>query len=226
MTDQTLWQLDSSEKGQFTGNAVAFLAYSNGQKVPPSTQNMNGLVLPNGQVRIDFSNPDSSGNGITGIGQMRWIDGGWTFQMQMTSPSSSSVVTHWAYMYQLHPGEIPPESDGTKTQGSPLSNGWSWLSNSTWELTDTALAQEGVSSQQFTISLFDSGYFWGQGSDTTPFTVMGSVTPEGNLLLVYCYNNGTLIQRSGWLDGTSSSAMMTFRSYDGGSGAGKAILEA
>jgi len=129
-------------------------------------------------------------------------------------------------MYQQHPGEIPPESDGTSTQGSPLSNGWSWLSNSTWELTDTALAQEGVSSQQFTISLFDSGYFWGQGTDATPFTLMGSVTPEGNLLLVYCYNNGNLIQRTGWLDGTSSSAMMTFRSYDGETGTGKAILEA
>jgi len=225
VTDQTIWQLTSSDHGRITGKSIAVLANTDGQKTPPSDQDMTGFVGPDGQVRIDFSDPNSTpGSGVTGIGQMRWMDGGWTFEMQMVSPSSSSVVTHWAYMFQLEPGDIPPESDGSSTQGNPLADIWSWLDNTTWNLTDTALTAEGVPGQSFTISLFNGGYFWGQGKDATPFTVLGSVTPEGNLLLTYCYNNGALVQRTGWLNGSPSSAKMIFRSYDGPSGFGEAVL--
>jgi hypothetical protein len=227
LTDQTIWQLTSSDHGRITGKSIAIIANTDGQKTPPSNQDMTGYVGPGGQVRIDFSNPDStSRTGITGVGQMRWMNGGWTFEMQMAAPNSSSVVTHWAYMVQLQSGDIPPESDGTSTQGNPLADVWSWLDNTTWNLTDTTLTAEGVPGQSFTISLFKGGYFWGQGKDSIPFTVLGSVTPEGNLLLTHCYNNGELVQRTGWLIGTPSGAKMIFRSYEGESGVGEAVLNA
>ena len=36
----------------------------------------------------------------TGIGRMTRVHGAWAFEMQMASGSSSTQVTHWAYMLQ------------------------------------------------------------------------------------------------------------------------------
>ena len=50
VTDQTIWQLTNSDYGRITGKSIAVLANTDGQKTPPTDQDMTGFVGPDGQV--------------------------------------------------------------------------------------------------------------------------------------------------------------------------------
>lgn len=102
--DQTVWHIESYENGYFFGPVVAKLtAY------PVTCQYAIGSVTPEGNVYISFNSLSNSPLGnpsvITGTGKMVQQGGAWTFNMQMASGSSSSMVTHWAYMYQCSPNQ-------------------------------------------------------------------------------------------------------------------------
>jgi hypothetical protein len=55
---------------------------------------MDGVVTERGQVRITFTT--LSGSTITGIGQVRRVNGAQAIQMQMIASGDGSYTTHWA----------------------------------------------------------------------------------------------------------------------------------
>ena len=105
--------------------------------------------------------------------------------MQMAT-GSNSIITHWAYMCQATPGTTPPEPNGPPLNSGFLSNEWRWMEGTDWALTDTELFGSQPGSGVFQIESYRNGYFWGSGSGegNQQFNVLGSVTPEGNLLFL------------------------------------------
>jgi len=95
--DQTVWHIASFENDYFFGPLVVqFEGY------PHLCQYMIGSVTPDGRVYIAFNSVQSVPVGnpsiTTGAGDMVRQRGGWTFNMQMASGSSSTQVAHWAFM--------------------------------------------------------------------------------------------------------------------------------
>jgi len=213
--DQTIWHIVQSANGQITGEATVTLSTlsSTMQKL------FVGVVTPEGQIRIEFSN--MSGGPTTGIGQMRFEDGAWRMEMQMAT-STSVLVTHWAYMSQLHTGVTPPPANTPGPGDGFLSTQWRWFQGSKWTLADSRLP--GGPTAQFTITHYNNGYYWGSGTTSgpgaLPLNVLGSVTPEGNLLFVISVNGQSPITRSGQLTTAGSYGQVALRSYDGNPGAG------
>ena len=119
----------------------------------------------------------------TGVGQMRFINGAWTMEMQMAT-GTSVLVTHWAYMVEQTPGATPPGPGTQRPNSGFLSNAWNWLPGNHWAITDTNLFGAQTKSGVFEIDGYRNGYFWGSGTSSAPFNVFGSITPEGNLLLL------------------------------------------
>ena len=97
--DQTVWHIANFDNGYFFGPLVVqFEGY------PRLCQYMVGSVTPEGRVYISFNSvqvvPVGNPSITTGTGAMVWQRGGWTFNMQMASGSSSTQVAHWAFMHQ------------------------------------------------------------------------------------------------------------------------------
>ncbi len=79
--DQTVWHITSSSNGQFAGTGSVVLS------VDPSSSSgltFTGFVTDGGQVQINFTS-DSSQTVTTGVGQMRFVNGAWAVEMQMTT---------------------------------------------------------------------------------------------------------------------------------------------
>lgn len=209
ISDQTLWDIRKCSDGRISGFAAVYLAGSS----TPTTRKFEGVVTKQGQIRIEFFSQDSSTT--TGIGQMRYIGGQWRMQMQMAT-GTNAIITHWAYMTQMRPGTTPPSSSNDPPAGSQLANNWRWLQNSRWNITDKSLFGGKIQAGTFKISRFQSGYFWGSGHSSEPFNVLGSVTPEGNVLLLISQGSDPPAVRTGQLKQTSSkSGVMTLRTYEG-----------
>lgn len=102
--DQTVWHIENYEGGYFFGTVVAQLGLH-----PPQCQYLIGSVTPNGTVYITFNSltdpPVGSPSLTTGVGEMVLKGDDWTFNMQMSSGTSSNQVTHWAYMLECTPDE-------------------------------------------------------------------------------------------------------------------------
>ncbi|HEX3726843.1 MAG TPA: hypothetical protein VHV08_11400, partial [Pirellulales bacterium] len=215
--DQTVWYITSSSEGQIAGYAVAKLSSSSS----PSTMTLTGVVTGGGQIHIEFTS-GSSQSATTGVGQMRFVNGAWTMEMQMAT-GSSVLVTHWAYMVEQMPGATPP-GPGTQAPNSGfLSNEWNWVLGTHWAITDTNLFGGQTKSGVFEIDGYRNGYFWGSGTSSAPFNVFGSITPEGNLLLLISLDGAPAVGRMGIVQQTSTGARMTFRSYDGPPSVGSAV---
>ncbi len=214
ISDQTLWNFTESSNGQIAGTTMVKTSLN----ADVSNMTFTGLITDGGQVRMQFSGGSSSGT--TGIGQMRFVNGAWQVEMQMLT-GDGLTITHWAYMAQQTPGTTPPDPtapppDPATVAPDPdlLSNEWRWLAGTQWAITDTALfgnAAAGV----FTITTYRNGYFWGSGNAGQPFNVLGSVTPEGNLLLAVSQPGGQPTVRTGILEQTSTGGRMTLRTYEG-----------
>ncbi len=211
IADQTLWYIDQVSNGQIEGESVTQLSINSS----PTHASFTGVVTDGGQIRIEFSPASPGGAPTIGIGQMRFVDGAWRAEMQMAT-GTDTLVTHWAYMSELTPGGTPPDPSTTPPDGSLLADNWSWLQGTHWAIADTALLGS-ASAGAFTINGFTNGYFWGSGTsgDAQPFNVFGSVTPEGNLLLMVSVNGAPPGVQTGILRQTSTGGAMTLRTYEG-----------
>lgn len=102
--DQTVWHIERYENGYFFGPIAVQIGLR-----PPLCQYMIGSVTPDGSVYIAFNPlttiPIGSPSLTIGTGKMVLKNEEWTFNMQMSSGSSSNQVAHWAFMLECEPGE-------------------------------------------------------------------------------------------------------------------------
>jgi hypothetical protein len=214
VADQTVWYITQCENGQFAGETVVKLSSN---PVPLQMQ-FTGIVTAGGQIRMEFVQSEGAPP-TTGIGQMRFVDGAWRVEMQMAT-GSNSLVTHWAYMSELPSNTNPPDPTDTAPPGSLRSDNWRWLRGTHWSLTDSQLFGDATHVGVFEIDQFHNGYFWGSGTSGQPFSVLGSITPEGNVLLLVSVDGAAPQARTGFLsDGT-----IPLRTYEGNPAIGAARL--
>jgi hypothetical protein len=153
---------------------------------------------------------------------MRFVQGEWRVEMQMAT-GNDFLVTHWAYMSEVASGTTPPEPVSPPPNPSLLSDEWRWIEGTDWALTDTALFGSQPGAGVFHIESFRNGYFWGSGTGSQPFNVLGSVTPEGNLLFLISQDGAQPALRTGILAQTApGSGTMLLRTYEGQPAVGSA----
>jgi len=214
MADQTVWHFQTSSGGHITGESVAKLSISSTPVVSP----FNAVITESGQVRIEFI--QGEGQATTGIGQFRFQDGQWRMQMQMGTSGSSTFITHWAYQSILGENDVPPDPVSPPPPGSLRSEEWRWIKGTLWSLSDTNLLGAGPGTGVFQVDDYHSGYFWGSGISNQPFNVLGSITPDGNVIFFSSASNGQPQSRAGGIVG----GIMVLRSYEGDPAAGSARL--
>jgi hypothetical protein len=214
VADQTLWHIIESNEGHIAGTGIVELSVGSAQNF-----SFAGVVTPDGQVRMEFDF-DSGETPATGIGQMRFKDGAWYLEMQLVTGTNDTLM-HWAYMAQETQGVTPSQPEVQNIVPNQAATQWRWLEGTHWLLHDPGLLG-GSSSGVFQIDHYESGYFWGSGTSSKPFNVMGSVTPEGNLVMAVSYDGGAAQARTGFI----SNSAMHLRPYDSdfGSGSGSAWL--
>lgn len=211
VADQTLWNITSSLNGVFTGTSVT--TFKIGPITSSSTATMNGIITDGGQIRIAFT--QEGGPTTVGIGQVQNVDGKTLLQMQMISGDPNSVyITHWAYMaaYDGDPSSLP----SPEIESSLRSEEWNWMLGTDWNFASPELFGAGEMGS-FHIEGYRNGYFWGtgsgpDGSNAEAFTLLGSATPEGNILF-NILSGETLTSLTGQITGDASDGMMGLRSY-------------
>ncbi|WP_430641917.1 autotransporter outer membrane beta-barrel domain-containing protein [Bradyrhizobium nanningense] len=209
--DQTLWSLATATNGSFTGTSVAQLKL--GPALLTDTSTIQGFVTTAGQITMLFT-PTSGGAVTVGLGHMRTINGVTAMEMQMIT-GDNLLVTHWAYMLPYDPATFtPPASQPVPANSVPQ---WAWTSGTPWRIASNALF--GTSAPgRFVITNYQNGYFWGAGvapagSSAANFTLLGSATPEGNVLF-NTLSKGTLASLYGTASGDASGAQMLVSTYD------------
>jgi hypothetical protein len=230
-SDQTLWSIGKAQNGRFSGRSVARIVDANGGETQTFTQ-MEGVVTPGGQARITFTTP--LGSSITGVGQLRQINDEPAMQMQMITGGGGAYTTHWAYMLRLNRTTTPPEPEPPDgEQRGYRSTAYRWLLGSRWAMAPGDRRPAGAAAGpdgSFTISGYRNGYFWGAGassSDRRPFTVLGSVTPEGNMFFnaIGSEDFRLRISQVGLLQGNRMRAQARLRPYDAAPGQVEQPLE-
>lgn len=211
VADQTIWNLGTCVNGVFSGTSNA--EFKLGPVSFTSTTSMNGVVTDSGQVRIIFTQPDAPAT--IGIGQVREINSTPFLEMQMITGLDDLYITHWAYMavYDGNPDSLPPLEISPSQLTSPE---WSWMAGTEWNLQNDDLFGEGGTGT-FSITDYVNGYYWGtgtgpEGSATETFSVLGSATPEGNILF-NVLSGTTLTSLTGVISGTGATGQMLLRSY-------------
>lgn len=211
--DQTLWALGTATNGAFTGQSNATFDINGSSST--SSQSMQGVVSDSGQIVIVFSQPGSPST--VGVGQMREVNGVPLMEMQMVT-GSSFLVSHWAYMTPYNPAVFTPPSPSQVVTGDLTSPQWRWTAGTTWRVSSSTLF--GTSAPgTFKISNYNSGYYWGlgagpPGSSIGNFTILGSITPEGNILLSML-SDGVLNSLTGLITGDPTTGLMALRPYLG-----------
>ncbi|MGY8633003.1 autotransporter outer membrane beta-barrel domain-containing protein [Bradyrhizobium sp. 14AA] len=209
--DQTLWSLATATNGAFTGTSVAQLKL--GSSLLTDTSTIQGFVTTAGQITMQFT-PTAGGAITVGLGHMRTVNGVTEMEMQMIT-GDSLLVTHWAYMLPYDPATFtPPASQPVPANSVPQ---WAWTAGTPWRIVSSSLF--GTSTPgRFVITNYQNGYFWGAGiapagSGAANFTLLGSVTPEGNVLF-NTLSRGTLASLYGAASGDASGAQMLVSTYD------------
>jgi len=110
LSDQTVWHIVGSANGYFWGDTAVRMVPppASGQESKPAAQRLTASITPEGNIHMTFIPVDSADDaeGPIGIGNMRWRDGSWTAQMQMSAPfGSDRQVLHWASMVQCTPDD-------------------------------------------------------------------------------------------------------------------------
>ena len=211
--DQTLWALGTATNGVFTGQSTATF-YNAGQS-STSSQAMQGVVASSGQIAIGFFS-SSGALSTLGIGQMREIAGVPLMEMQMiTSPGL--VVTHWAYMTPYNTAVFTPPAASQFVTTNITSPEWRWTAGTTWQIRSQTLFGT-ASPGTFKITDYSNGYYWGLGappldSSAGNFTILGSMTPEGNVVLSRL-DDGVLTNLTGQVAGVGATGTMVLRPYD------------
>lgn len=213
--DQTLWAIGQSTNGVFSGNSNTSFAMAGVPGVGTIARTIQGLVSDSGQIVIQFS---SAGQPSTfGVGQFRAVNGVQSMEMQMIT-GTSFIITHWAYMMPYNPSTFTPPNPAQVVTGNVTSPQWNWTAGTTWRISSQTLF--GTSAPgTFKISNYNSGYFWGLGagpigSSVGNFTILGSITPEGNILLS-SLSDGLLTSLSGQIAGDPTTGTMLLRPYIG-----------
>jgi T5SS/PEP-CTERM-associated repeat protein len=210
--DQTLWYITKCVDGVFTGTSSQSLTVPMSGGTPQAATGtvMSGVINSAGQVLINFTETNSD---VTiALGNYRSVSGSDLIEMQMFSQVTTGAnVTHWAYMAPYSGSDYPQY---TPTDPALLSTNWEWMQGTSWKLNDAALFGPNGSGL-FSVSNYNSGYFYGSGtSATSDFTLIGSATPEGNLILGLLDNeSGVKTSLFGTITGTDSSGSMSLRSY-------------
>lgn len=120
-----------------------------------------------------------------------------------------------------------PPSPSLYQTGDITSPQWRWTANTTWRISSTTLF--GTSTPgTFKITSYNSGYYWGlgagpAGSTVGNFTMLGSITPEGNVLFSML-SDSVMNSLSGQITGDPTTGTMLLRPYlgDGNFGAASA----
>ena len=210
--DQTLWSLGTVTNGSFRGLSEATFAI--GPTVTaPTYSSMHGLVTETGQIRIEFTSPDSAT--IVGIGQMREIGGVPLMEMQMIT-GTSLLVTHWAYMAPYNPAVFTPPSPTQYVSADITSPEWRWTAGTTWQVSSPTVFGTATPGT-FKITGYSNGYYWGVGAAPLDslvgnFTVLGSMTPEGNLFFNLLFG-ATFDSLAGQITGDATNGNMALRAY-------------
>jgi hypothetical protein len=205
IADQTIWTITSLSDGVLTGTSQS--DFSDGLSL---TSTMSGVITAGGQVRITFDN--SNGSTTVGLGQMRYEDGQWRVEMQMAN-DGTLIIMHWAYMTLLPEGEAAPAPTDPPT-GSSAANAWEWVEGTDWLISDVAATGDTRRPGVFRIEHFDGGYFWGSGTSDAAFNVLGSITPQGNVMLLISQPEAAPAQWTGVIEQTTDDGgAMRLRSY-------------
>jgi outer membrane autotransporter protein len=209
--DQTLWTLGTATNGSFAGSSMAQIKI--GPSLLTDTSTIQGFVTTAGQITMLFT-PTSGGTVTVGLGYMRSVNGVSSMEMQMIT-GDSLLVTHWAYMLPYDPATFtPPASQPVPANSVPQ---WAWTSGTPWRIVSPTLF--GTSAPgRFVITNYQNGYFWGSGiapagTSNKTFTLLGSVTPEGNVLF-NTLSRGNLTSLYGAASGDASGAQMIVSTYD------------
>lgn len=218
--DQTIWSIPEAEGGRFTGQSVAKIVDTSGA-VTRSRASMDGVVTRSGQARIVFTT--AAGTTITGIGQVRRVNGEQAMEMQMITGGNGAFTTHWAYMLPLTAGtEAPDPRTDQGDQRTYRSGGYRWLRGTSWSLTPRNGDRQQARGR-FAITGYRNGYFWGEGTrgrGNRSFQVLGSITPEGNLFF-NAIGDGRFqlrISQGGLLTGGRRQASARLRPYSAEAG--------
>lgn len=218
--DQTLWSIPQAEGGRFSGISVAKIVDASGS-VTRSRATMEGMVSRSGQVRLAFTT--SGGGTIIGIGQVRQVNGGPAMEMQMITGGGGAFTTHWAYMLPLSTGTVPPNPGTAHGEQRAYRSGcYRWLRDTRWSMRSGGMGRENNNGRVM-ITGYRNGYFWGEGvrgPAQRSFHVLGSVTPEGNLLFnaIGTGNFQLRISQGGLLRGPRRLASARLRAYSDASG--------
>jgi outer membrane autotransporter protein len=207
--DQTLWSLGVAKNGAFTGTSTAQLKI--GAMLLTDNSTAQGFVTNSGQITIVFT-PTSGGTPTVGLGQMRIVGGVPAMEMQMIT-GGNLLVTHWAYMLPYDPATFtPPPSQPVPANSVPQ---WAWTAGTPWRIVSPAVFGTNAPGR-FVITNYQNGYFWGAGvgpAGSGPFTLLGSVTPEGKVLF-NTLSRGNLTSLYGDATGGTSGAQMIASTYD------------
>lgn len=135
-------------------------------------------------------------------------------EMQMIT-GSGSYLAHWAYMAPYPASYTPVEP--TTIPISTASPQWAWTSGTPWRMVSPTVSGT-LEPGRFVITAYNGGYFIGQGVDadgTSGFTALGSMTPEGKVLLSTIDDRtATLESLYGSITGDPSSASMLLGPYN------------
>lgn len=206
--DQTLWTLGASVNGSFTGTSEAHLAIGPIQTTQISA--IQGLVTPSGQITMLFT-PNGGGPTTVGLGQMVQVNGVTAMAMQMIT-GDTLLVTHWAYMLPYDPNTFtPPPAAPILANSVPQ---WAWAVGTPWTIVSPAVFGSNQAGR-IIITNYQNGYFWGRGIGPSGenFTLLGSITPEGKVLLA-TLSNATLTTLYGDVIGNASAAQMLLEDYN------------
>ena len=211
--DQTLWYIADCVDGVFTGTSSQSLTVPMSGGTPQTATGtvMSGVINRAGQVLINFT--QTNGDVTIALGNYRSVSGSNLIEMQMVSQvaATGANITHWAYMAPYSGSDYP---QNTPTNPALLSTNWEWMQGTSWKLNDAALFGENGSGL-FSVSTYNSGYFYGSGTSAdSTFTLIGSATPEGNLILGLIDNaSGVMTSLFGTIAGTDSKASMSLSAY-------------
>jgi hypothetical protein len=210
--DQTLWALGTATNGVFTGQSEATFAIGS-TVTAPTASSMQGIVTEAGQIRIQFTSAGSPT--IVGIGQMRDIGGVPLMEMQMIT-GTSLLVTHWADMAPYNPAVFTPPSPTQYVPADITSPQWRWTAGTTWQVSSPSVFGTATPGT-FKITGYSNGYYWGVGAAPLDslvgnYTVLGSMTPEGNVLFSLLFGT-SLDSLSGQITGDATTGNMALRAY-------------
>ena len=120
-------------------------------------------------------------------------------------------------MTPYNPAVFTPPSPTQYVTADITSPEWRWTAGTTWQVTSPTVFGTATPGT-FKITNYSNGYYWGVGAaplDSTVgnYTVLGSMTPEGNVLFSLLFGGTSLESLSGQITGDATTGNMVLRAY-------------